>query len=1218
MQLFTIGLYELNEDGTHALDPNGNLIRTYSNDDIVEYSRVWTGFITQEDRGNIDDALNNRLDPMKIHPPFRDVFPKMGLNQQYIGDGYPLCADLPNQHFLKKGAKYILLGSTPLPELQHDNRWDESVVRFVAGTLSALRIALCGTSNLNSCTFPSVVTLSENLECSGDECKVDTIRVVQVQNGMYYEYVPPPCVHQSFVENPRKIKRRNRGSGEGIDSYMCADPRTAVASTACCFDRGRANAYEAYWGELVRASTAADRCAERSSLDGPSTLDLCQSSEKLVIRNCVGNSCGGPYYPFFWFAPEVRCHILAKVDVRNHRIAVVHSIPDEDPSDKRERRLEEEDNPTFFRVQFLSDPDELALNCVTNPQCSIAEDGNCMCHVIVTNERVFEGVPSTAEAVLSALSVGAFSPDIWDTPYTTADEGGILVHHPEGIQEFSMESVFEVEDYYGVKRFRKNVRSVVRIADTDITFRNPVHFVSLAEPTLRDAQYETDAAIDHYLYHKNTAPFLAIRLAQRFGMSNPSPKYIQAIARAFRTGTYTYESSGSALSFGKGSHGDLAATVATILLHPEARNVILDADPVVGSLREPLLKVTGLMRNLEFRSTPEFPFTRIFRDLQSAIGQMVYQSPGIFSFFLPEYQPSGLVASAGLVSPEAQVHSTPMVIQTMNGLLAMIKYGLDSCYRGFGGSRNYGNKRDCKWRKPGEYENASAIPDFTPNDGAPAKIVDELATIMTSGRLNTELREIIAHVISKESDPVQAAIQAQQLIVSTSEFHSTGTARKRGELRTRESTIVPSKKPYKAVVFLMLPGGYDSYNLVVPHTCSATNEMGLTVLEQYASERGEIALKSSERNLVIDVKDQPCQKFAIHDQMPLVQELYKEGDLSLFLNAGVINEPVTKDTYRKDTATRLFAHNTMQSEAQRIDPFSEIVRTGILGRVSQILNSEMYGFHAQGYSINSFAAAVNVDDPYVPPPVVLSEVGPEKLNDKPAREEFDPLRDFKRLNGANHASSSLFAEAWSESFMSALEENEFYDGTLANVSVPHSCNWKSFDMVVQLMETRMERGVDRDLFYVSFGGWDHHSGLKPRLSAAFERLNEALTCYVNNLKDLGLWDKVTLVLISEFGRTLTPNTNAGSDHAWAGHYFAMGGSVKGGQAYGKYPTDITENGPLNVGRGRIIPTLSWESIWMPVCEWMGVAREDCSDFVLPNSERTGSPLLELEDVFEAE
>ena len=48
MQLFTIGLWELNNDGTFKLDSNDNLIPTYSNDEIAEFAKVFTGLDRQQ------------------------------------------------------------------------------------------------------------------------------------------------------------------------------------------------------------------------------------------------------------------------------------------------------------------------------------------------------------------------------------------------------------------------------------------------------------------------------------------------------------------------------------------------------------------------------------------------------------------------------------------------------------------------------------------------------------------------------------------------------------------------------------------------------------------------------------------------------------------------------------------------------------------------------------------------------------------------------------------------------------------------------------------------------------------------------------------------------------------------------------------------------------------------------------------------------------------
>lgn len=100
--------------------------------------------------------------------------------------------------------------------------------------------------------------------------------------------------------------------------------------------------------------------------------------------------------------------------------------------------------------------------------------------------------------------------------------------------------------------------------NTSYSFPNPVHFMGLikdqwpygiGETNLRDAQYETDAVLEHYFYDDNVAPFLCIRFIQRFGVSNPSPRYVRECSLAFKSGLY---SSGGE-TFGSGKYGDLKA-----------------------------------------------------------------------------------------------------------------------------------------------------------------------------------------------------------------------------------------------------------------------------------------------------------------------------------------------------------------------------------------------------------------------------------------------------------------------------------------------------------------------------------------------------------------------------------------------------------------------------------------------------------------------------------
>merc|ERR1712100_487420 len=136
--------------------------------------------------------------------------------------------------------------------------------------------------------------------------------------------------------------------------------------------------------------------------------------------------------------------------------------------------------------------------------------------------------------------------------------------------------------------------------------------------------------------------------------------------------------------------------------------------------------------------------------------------------------------------------------------------------------------------------------------------------------------------------------------------------------------------PYKAIIHLMLAGGMDSFSVLVPKTCSGTNPEGQKVNEQYTEMRGP--------NLVIDDSDltispntnQPCEQFVINKDLPYVKELYDNGDLLFFANTGVVNKNgMTRANYDRITQTRLFAHNTMQEETKKIDPYSTLAGSGI-------------------------------------------------------------------------------------------------------------------------------------------------------------------------------------------------------------------------------------------------------------------------------------------------
>ena len=165
------------------------------------------------------------------------------------------------------------------------------------------------------------------------------------------------------------------------------------------------------------------------------------------------------------------------------------------------------------------------------------------------------------------------------------------------------------------------------------------------------------------------------------------------------------------------------------------------------------------------------------------------------------------------------------------------------------------------------------------------------------------------------------------------------------------------------------------------------------------------------------------------------------------------------------------------------------------------------------------------------------------------------------------------------------------------------------------MKMRGDLGTERGVFLTKTGGWDTHNTFD--LAPRFTPINDALKSFKSEMQAQGIWDDVVVVTVSDFGRTLTSN-GLGTDHAWGGNHFMAGGKVKGGRILGEYPDNLGPEGPLNVGRGRLIPTLSWESMWNGIVEWFGVEQNQ-KDYVLPNWSKfdTAGKTFSDTDLFEA-
>lgn len=93
-----------------------------------------------------------------------------------------------------------------------------------------------------------------------------------------------------------------------------------------------------------------------------------------------------------------------------------------------------------------------------------------------------------------------------------------------------------------------------------------------------------------------------------------------------------------------------------------------------------------------------------------------------------------------------------------------------------------------------------------------------------------------------------------------------------------------------------------------------------------------------------------------------------------------------------------------------------------------------------------------------------------------------------------------------------------------------------------------------EVAFADVGGWDHHvneGSVQGQLANALRDLSQSIAAFWIDLGDLA--EDTVLVTMSEFGRTARENGNRGTDHGHANVMFVLGGPVRGGRVYGRWP-----------------------------------------------------------------
>ncbi len=404
---------------------------------------------------------------------------------------------------------------------------------------------------------------------------------------------------------------------------------------------------------------------------------------------------------------------------------------------------------------------------------------------------------------------------------------------------------------------------------------------------------------------------------------------------------------------------------------------------------------------------------------------------------------------------------------------------------------------------------------------------------------------------------------------------------------------------YKALVCIFLSGGNDSFNMIVPQNNSAYNS--------YSKARQVLAVDQNSLLPINPLSYKDGNSYGFHPVMSGASQLFNDKKLSIIANVGMLSEPIVKDEYRAKTKIippQLFSHSSqriqwMKAKDDMVYPF------GWAGRMIDLMYPNVA--LAPKPAVNLTTSGINLwqtgklYDSYEIP-----ASGVRSLSFPTGGGEYDIKHAYQDIYNLEATSGDALISHYAKTQKQANDLTMIIEKALKNAPT----SFKSFDknnpltkqleMVAKLIAVRgeLDRNTMRQIFFVSFTGWDTHKNQNESHPELLQQLSQGLSTFYTALEELNMEHQVTTFTASEFGRSLTPN-KSGTDHGWGGHNLVMGSNVNGGDIFGIMPK-IELNSPDAIeNSSRIIPTTSVEQYSATLARWFGLSEQELNT-VFPN------------------
>jgi uncharacterized protein (DUF1501 family) len=421
---------------------------------------------------------------------------------------------------------------------------------------------------------------------------------------------------------------------------------------------------------------------------------------------------------------------------------------------------------------------------------------------------------------------------------------------------------------------------------------------------------------------------------------------------------------------------------------------------------------------------------------------------------------------------------------------------------------------------------------------------------------------------------------------------------------------------YRALVCIYLQGGNDGHGTVI-----ATDPGSFAAFTQARSGAPGLAYPMSELLPITLNTPQSGRTFALNPSLTGVQNLFNAGRAAIVANTGTLVTPATKSQINANSVVlpdSLYSHFDQTAAWQAIaSNLGSGERVGWGGAVADAIEAMNMNSNSMFTCISTAGNALFLAG-QTSFQLNVTPAGPIPINGLAQPPFGSPSNPLSAILSGDE--TNLFAQEYEVVIQRSIQAQAMLASAMAPAGVggvPNAPQYldpvstklmdnplaDSLQTVARIISGRASLGVTRQIFYVQLGSFDTHNNQAQIHSQLLTQLGSALEYFDGLMVNMGLSNNVTAFTISDFGRTLTCNSN-GTDHGWGSHHFVLGGAVKGQNMYGQYPV-VGVNQANDVGAGRLIPTTAVEQYAGTLASWFGLSDNEIRT-VFPNFGNFGS------------